>query len=382
MNTLTLAGVWNEQPAEFLEAYTARVPMGRMLDAREALGAVVFLAVRRLVVRHRRERRRRRRLVGLVIPDEIPNLIDGADASPRVGRVARQAPPGRRDAPLPASRAPVRRTSTPRSRPHARAQPAWAERTAVERGDVVRELALRLRDRREEASAASSPRRRASRRSSRSARPTRRSRWASSSPARAGASTAARRPRACRTAPCSRVRQPLGVAGLIMSLQHAAAERRLEGVPVALLRQRSGREAVGAHACLGVRSSRELAREAGVPAGVLNVVQGSGPEAGAALVEHPRRRPRQLHRAPRRPGAGSTRRPGAGSRRSASSSAARTRSSSATTPISRRGGALGARLRVLERRAALRVGEPDRRLRRGLRGLPRAARRGRALARA
>jgi NAD(P)-dependent dehydrogenase (short-subunit alcohol dehydrogenase family) len=44
VNTLTLAGVFDEQPAEFLEAYEARVPLGRMLDAREALGAVVFLA--------------------------------------------------------------------------------------------------------------------------------------------------------------------------------------------------------------------------------------------------------------------------------------------------------------------------------------------------
>jgi NAD(P)-dependent dehydrogenase (short-subunit alcohol dehydrogenase family) len=44
VNTLTLAGVWNDQPAEFLEAYAARVPMGRMLGAGEALGAVVFLA--------------------------------------------------------------------------------------------------------------------------------------------------------------------------------------------------------------------------------------------------------------------------------------------------------------------------------------------------
>jgi NAD(P)-dependent dehydrogenase (short-subunit alcohol dehydrogenase family) len=44
VNTLTLAGVWNDQPAEFLEAYSARVPMGRMLDEREALGAAVFLA--------------------------------------------------------------------------------------------------------------------------------------------------------------------------------------------------------------------------------------------------------------------------------------------------------------------------------------------------
>jgi NAD(P)-dependent dehydrogenase (short-subunit alcohol dehydrogenase family) len=44
VNTLTLSGVWNDQPQEFLDAFAARSPMGRMLDAREALGAVVFLA--------------------------------------------------------------------------------------------------------------------------------------------------------------------------------------------------------------------------------------------------------------------------------------------------------------------------------------------------
>src|SRR5262249_2169061 len=44
VNTLTLAGVFNDQPEEFLEAYTARVPLGRMADAQEALGAIVFLA--------------------------------------------------------------------------------------------------------------------------------------------------------------------------------------------------------------------------------------------------------------------------------------------------------------------------------------------------
>jgi NAD(P)-dependent dehydrogenase (short-subunit alcohol dehydrogenase family) len=43
VNTLTLAGVWNDQPADFLEAYTARIPIGRMLEAREAVGAAVFL---------------------------------------------------------------------------------------------------------------------------------------------------------------------------------------------------------------------------------------------------------------------------------------------------------------------------------------------------
>jgi NAD(P)-dependent dehydrogenase (short-subunit alcohol dehydrogenase family) len=44
VNTLTLAGVWNDQAPEFLEAFARRSPLGRMLDADEALGAVVFLA--------------------------------------------------------------------------------------------------------------------------------------------------------------------------------------------------------------------------------------------------------------------------------------------------------------------------------------------------
>jgi NAD(P)-dependent dehydrogenase (short-subunit alcohol dehydrogenase family) len=44
VNTLTLAGVWNDQPQEFLNAYAARMPLGRMADAREVVGPVVFLA--------------------------------------------------------------------------------------------------------------------------------------------------------------------------------------------------------------------------------------------------------------------------------------------------------------------------------------------------
>jgi NAD(P)-dependent dehydrogenase (short-subunit alcohol dehydrogenase family) len=44
VNTLTLAGVWNGQPQEFLDAYTARMPLGRMAEASEVVGPVVFLA--------------------------------------------------------------------------------------------------------------------------------------------------------------------------------------------------------------------------------------------------------------------------------------------------------------------------------------------------
>jgi NAD(P)-dependent dehydrogenase (short-subunit alcohol dehydrogenase family) len=44
VNTLTLAGVANDQPREFVDAYTARMPVGRMADVAEVVGPVVFLA--------------------------------------------------------------------------------------------------------------------------------------------------------------------------------------------------------------------------------------------------------------------------------------------------------------------------------------------------
>ncbi|MDX6436358.1 MAG: hypothetical protein QOK34_1192 [Gaiellaceae bacterium] len=44
VNTLTLAGVWNHQPQEFVDAYAARMPLGRMADVGEVIGPVVFLA--------------------------------------------------------------------------------------------------------------------------------------------------------------------------------------------------------------------------------------------------------------------------------------------------------------------------------------------------
>ena len=44
VNTVTLAGVADDQPREFVDAYTARIPIGRMAEPGEYLGVVVFLA--------------------------------------------------------------------------------------------------------------------------------------------------------------------------------------------------------------------------------------------------------------------------------------------------------------------------------------------------
>lgn len=44
VNTLTLAGIFNQQDQAFLSAYTPRVPLGRMADPADYVGPVVFLA--------------------------------------------------------------------------------------------------------------------------------------------------------------------------------------------------------------------------------------------------------------------------------------------------------------------------------------------------
>src|SRR5262245_61031512 len=44
VNTLTPHGIENAQPAPFVEAFSRRSPLGRLMDVSEAVGAVVFLA--------------------------------------------------------------------------------------------------------------------------------------------------------------------------------------------------------------------------------------------------------------------------------------------------------------------------------------------------
>ena len=44
VNTLTFAGIFNNQPKEFLKEYSKNIPIGRMLNPDETTGPMLFLA--------------------------------------------------------------------------------------------------------------------------------------------------------------------------------------------------------------------------------------------------------------------------------------------------------------------------------------------------
>jgi len=216
--------------------------------------------------------------------DTIPNLIDGHAVPPASGEwldklrpadgtlLCRVARSGAEDvaAAVAAARA---------------AQPEWAERTPVGRGEILRELALRLRSRREEASEIVA---------AETGKPPELALAETDAAVEMGLFVAGEGRRYYgRTTTASMphrtvmtVRQPLGVAGLIMSFNTPLPNVAWKAFPALCC----GNAAV-------VKPSEEtpasafffgeLAHESGVPSGILNVVQGIGPEAGAALVEHP-----------------------------------------------------------------------------------------------
>jgi alpha-ketoglutaric semialdehyde dehydrogenase len=220
----------------------------------------------------------------LVVPDEISNLVAGAAAPPSSGEwvdklrptdgsvLCRVARSGAADvaAAVDAARA---------------AQPGWSERTVVERGDLLRELALLLRERRGDASAVVSEE---------TGKDHDLALGETDAAVEMGLFVAGEGRRFYgRTTTASMphrtvltLRQPLGVAALIMSFNTPLPNVAWKAFPALLC----GNAAVvkpSEHTPASALLLGELAREAGIPPGVLNVVQGLGPEAGAALVEHP-----------------------------------------------------------------------------------------------
>jgi acyl-CoA reductase-like NAD-dependent aldehyde dehydrogenase len=164
------------------------------------------------------------------------------------------------------------------------AQPAWADRTAVARGDVMRELALLLREHRETASEIVMEE---------TGKPEELAFGETDAAVEMGLFTAGEGRRSYgRTTTASMehrtvltVRQPLGVAALIMSFNTPLPNIAWKAFPALFC----GNAAVvkpSEHTPASASFFAELALEAGVPAGALNVVHGLGDEAGAALVAH------------------------------------------------------------------------------------------------
>jgi aldehyde dehydrogenase (NAD+) len=82
------------------------------------------------------------------------------------------------------------------------------------------------------------------------------------------------------------IRQPLGVAGLLISFNTPLPNVAWKVFPAILC----GNTCVlkpSEHTPASAHALASLSLKVGLPPGVLNLVQGLGPEAGAALVEHP-----------------------------------------------------------------------------------------------
>ena len=165
------------------------------------------------------------------------------------------------------------------------AQPAWAERTAVARGDVMRELALLLRERGEEASALVAEE---------TGKPDELALGETDAAVEMGLFVAGEGRRSYgRTTTASMphrtvltLRQPLGVAALIMSFNTPLPNVAWKAFP-AMFCGNASVVKPSEHTPASTSFFARLALEAGVPPGVLNVVHGLGDEAGAPLVAHP-----------------------------------------------------------------------------------------------
>jgi aldehyde dehydrogenase (NAD+) len=220
----------------------------------------------------------------LVVPDEIPNFVDGRAVPAMSGEMLEKLRPADGTLLCRVARSGTGDVGAAVAAARA-AQPAWADRTAVERGDIVRELALRLRERREEASEIVA---------SETGKPLELAQGETDAAVEMGLFVAGEGRRSYgRTTTASMphrtvvtLRQPLGVAALIMSFNTPLPNVAWKAFPAIFC----GNAAVvkpSEHTPASAWLFGELAREAGVPDGVLNIVHGLGPEAGAPLVEHP-----------------------------------------------------------------------------------------------
>jgi alpha-ketoglutaric semialdehyde dehydrogenase len=219
-----------------------------------------------------------------VIAEQVPNHVDGKDVPAASGEWL--------DKHRPADGSLLTRVARSGAEDVAeavaaarRAQPVWAERTVVGRGELVRELALALRERRQELSevvAAETGKSLELALGETDAAIEMGFFVAGEGRRYYGRTTTASMEHRTVTA----VRQPVGVAALVISFNTPLPNVAWKVFPAILC----GNACVlkpSEHTPASAHLLATTCCKVGVPAGVVNVVQGLGPEAGAALVEHP-----------------------------------------------------------------------------------------------
>jgi acyl-CoA reductase-like NAD-dependent aldehyde dehydrogenase len=217
------------------------------------------------------------------IPAIIPNQVGSGEAYAADGRTFAKVDPatGREICQVVRSGAAdvIRAVQTAK-----RAQPGWSAMTVVKRGDILRQIAILMREHRDEIAALV-------------ARETGKSKKDALGETDAaiemgffvagegrrfyGQTTTSAVPNKAALV----VRQPLGVAGLIIAANTPIANVAWKAFP-ALLCGNSAILKASEDTPLSAWAFGLLAREAGVPDGVYTTLHGMGEEAGAPLVEH------------------------------------------------------------------------------------------------
>jgi aldehyde dehydrogenase (NAD+) len=214
----------------------------------------------------------------------VPNFVGGADAMSVGGATFTKMDPatGRPLCEVTRSGAADIDEAVARARA---AQPAWAALTVVRRGDILRQIALLMRDRRHEIAILV-------------ARETGKSKKDALGETDAaiemgffvagegrrfyGQTTTSAVPNKSAMV----IRQPLGVAGLIIAANTPIANVAWKAFP-ALLCGNAAILKAAEDTPLSAWAFGVLARQAGVPDGVYATIHGLGEEAGAPLVQHP-----------------------------------------------------------------------------------------------
>jgi aldehyde dehydrogenase (NAD+) len=219
-----------------------------------------------------------------VIPPVISNQIGGVETAAADGRTFSKIDPATGRAICEVARS-TRRDVDAAVEVARRAQPAWAATTVVRRGDVLRQIALLMREHRSAIAALV-------------ARETGKSKKDALGETDAaiemgffvagegrrfyGQTTTSAVPNKSAMV----VRQPLGVAGLIIAANTPIANVAWKAFP-ALLCGNAAILKAAEDTPLSAWAFGVLAREAGVPDGVYTTIHGFGEEAGGPLVEHP-----------------------------------------------------------------------------------------------